>query len=223
MALNANKPNEGGKKFAPQKNIEAGVYPGRLVQLIDLGLQPQKPFKGEPKKPVQELMWTYELVDEFMKDEEGNDIVDKPRWQSETLPFYGLFADKAKSTQRYHAFDPQEVEGGDWTKFIGAPCNVAIVNNPVGDKIYDNIAAISAMRPRDAAACPPLVNPTKVFDLDAPDMEVFNALPKWIQDKIKGNLNFQGSLLQAALGGEKKAPAKKEEAPAAETSEDAPY
>jgi hypothetical protein len=38
-----------------------------------------------------------------------------------------------------------------------------------------------------------------VFDLDEPDMEVFNALPDWIKDKIKGNLNFQGSPLQAAL------------------------
>jgi hypothetical protein len=206
MALNANKPNDGGKKFAPQANIEAGVYPARLVQLIDLGLQPQKPFQGKDKKPVQELMWTYELVDEFMKDEDGNDIADKPRWISETLPFHGLFADKAKSTQRYHAFDPKEEAGGDWVKFIGAPCNLAVVNNAVGDKVYDNIGVISAMRPRDAIACPELVNPIKVFDLDAPDMEVFNSLPKWIQDKIKGNLNFQGSPLQAALGGEQKAP-----------------
>jgi hypothetical protein len=221
MALNANKPNDGGKKFAPQANIAAGVYPGRLVQLIDLGLQAQKPYKGEDKKPVQELMWTYELVDEFMKDEDGNEILDKPRWISETLPFYGLFADKAKSTQRYHAFDPKEEEGGDWVKFIAAPCNVAVVNNPSGDKVYDNIGAISAMRPRDAAACPPLVNPTKVFDLDAPDMAVFNSLPKWIQDKIKGNLNFQGSPLQAALGGEKKeAPAKKVKASDVDREED---
>lgn len=228
MALNANKPNEGGKKFAPQENIQPGVYPARLVQLIDLGLQAQKPYQGKDKKPAQEIMLTYELVDEFMKTEDGEDIKDKPRWISETLPFHGLFADKAKSTQRYLAFDPKQDFAGDFAKAVGMPINVAVVNNAVGDKVYDNIATISAMRPRDAGACPDLVNPAKVFDLDAPDMEVFNSLPKWIQDKIKGNLNFNGSALEAALGGEKKeAPAKKEKAPveekAEEQSEDAPY
>jgi hypothetical protein len=47
---------------------------------------------------------------------------------------------------------------------------------------------------------PPLVNPPKVFDLDEPDMDVFGSIPEWIQKKIKGNLNFQGSVLQRNLG-----------------------
>jgi len=221
MALNANKPQAGGKKFAPQENIKAGVYPARLVQLIDLGLQPQKPYQGKDKPPVQEIMLTYELVDEFMKDEEGNDIEDKPRWVSETLPFHGLFADKAKSTQRYLAFDPdQKLYEGDFAKAVGSPIVVAIVNNAVGDKIYDNVGTISAMRPRDAVNCPELKNPTKVFDLDAPDMEAFNTMPKWVQDKIKGNLNYAGSALQKALG-DKGSPEKDD--PKAEIAkEDAP-
>lgn len=219
MALNANKPQTGGKKFAPQANIAAGVYPARLVQLIDLGLQAQRPFQGKEKAPVQEIMLTYELVDEFMKDEEGNDILDKPRWVSETLPFHGLFADKAKSTQRYLAFDPKQDWAGDFSQAVGLPINVAIVNEPDKrdpTKIYDNIATISAMRPRDAQQCPELKNPTKVFDLDAPDMEAFNTMPKWVQDKIKGNLNFAGSALQKALGNApaEKKEVKKEEIPA---------
>lgn len=201
MGLNANKPQTGGKQFAAQANIEPGVYPGRLVQLIDLGLQAQKPFQGKDKAPVQEIMLTYELVDEFMKDEKGEDMKDKPRWISETLPFYGLFADKAKSTMRYNAFDPKGDFNGDFSKAVGMPINVTVVNNQVGEKVYDNVANIAAMRPRDAQACPELINPTKVFDLDAPSLEIFNALPKWIQDKIKGNLNFAGSNLSVALGG----------------------
>ena len=59
------------------------------------------------------------------------------------------------------------------------------------------------MRARDIEKCPELKNPAKVFDLDNPDMVVFGSLPQWLQDKIKGNLNFNGSKLQAALGGEK--------------------
>lgn len=214
MALNMNKPG-GNKNFVAQANIEAGVYPARLVQIIDLGLQAQKAYQGKEKAPAQEIMLTYELVDEFMKDEKGENIPDKPRWISETLPFYGLFADKAKSTQRYNAFDPKGEYEGDFAKALGSAINIAVVNNSVGDKIYDNIGNASTMRPRDAQQCPELVNPAKCFDLDAPDMEVFNSLPEWIRKKIQGNLNYEGSTLQKLLevGGEKKQPVQGNKAP----------
>lgn len=206
MSLNANK-SGGSKDFPKQDNIEAGNYPARLVQLIDLGLQPQRPFKGQDKKPVQEIMLTYELVDTFMKGDDGNEIEDKPRWISETLPFHGLFAENAKSTKRYLAFDPEQEWGGDFTKALGQPISLAVVNNASGDKVYDNVGAISPMRPRDVEKCPPLVNEAKAFDLDEPDMEIFNKLPKWIQEKIVGNLNFAGSALEGKLGGKPKAAA----------------
>jgi len=226
MGLNAKKVGggNGGGNRVPQANIEPGTYPARLVQIIDLGLQAQRPYQGKDKPPAQEIMLTYELVDTFMLDEDGNELEDKPRWISETLPFYVLYADKAKSTQRYNAIDPTGEYDGDFAKAIGTPINVTIVNNAVGDKVYDNIATISAMRPRDADKCPELVNPSKLFDLDNPDMEVFNALPEWLRDKIKSNLNFKGSPLEAAVGNApapakekaKKAEAKKPEPAAAD-------
>lgn len=216
MALKA--PQGNAKEFVKQANIAPGTYPARLVQIIDFGLQPQKPYKGQDKAPAQEIGLTYELVDEFMKDEAGNDIEDKPRWISETLPFYGLFADKAKSTQRYHAFDPNEDWEGDFSKALGLPCNVTIVNNTVGDKTYDNVATISAMRPRDAEKCTQLKNDAVAFDLDAPDMKVFNKFPKWIQDKIKSNLNYAGSALEKQAG--KAAPQEKKEEPKKQDDED---
>lgn len=222
MALSAPKGND-NKKFTTQANLEAGNYPARLVQLIDLGLQPQKPYQGKDKPPSQEIMLTYELVDAFMLDDEGNEIKDKPRWISETLPLRPLFQENANSTKRMKAFDPTDQFEGDFSKAVGGAINVAIVNNTVGDKTYDNIGAIGTMRPRDAANCPELVNPTKVFDLDNPDMAVFNSLPKWIQDKIKSNLNYQGSPLQKAVG--EKPVAVKVDAPPAEkpAEEDVPY
>lgn len=227
MALVAPKGSK-NTKFVEQKNIPAGVYPARLVQLIDFGLQSQKPYKGQDKPPVNEIGLTYELVDEFMLDESGKPIEDKPRWISETLPFYGLYADKAKSTLRYLAFDPSQEWGGDFSRAITQPVNVTVVNNPGNNgKVYDNVASIAAMRPRDAEKCPELVNEPRVFDLDNPDLKVFESFPEWIRDKIKGNLNYEGSKLQKMLGG-KPAPAPvqeppKEEAPLEDKDEDAPY
>lgn len=210
MALNAKNIPSSGKQFAPQANIEPDVYPARLVQIIDLGLQPQRPFNGEDKPPANEIMFTYELVSEFMKDEEGNDIEDKPRWISETMPLRSLQSENARSTARYHAFDPENKFDGDFAACLEVPVNVTVVNNKSGDKIYDNVANVSPMSAKKAATCPDLVNPTKVFDLDAPDMEVFNALPKWIQEKIRGNLNFKGSLLEQSLQKQSKEAAKPE-------------
>jgi hypothetical protein len=208
MSLNAK--NIKGNRVAPPV-LDPDVYRARVVQVIDLGLQAQRPYQGKDKPPANEIMLTYELSDEFMKDEDGEDIEDKPRWLSETLPFYGLFADKAKSTLRYHAFDPEENFGGDFSKCVGVPVNVTVVNNASGDMVYNNVGNVAPMSPKKAATCPELVNPAKVFDLDNPDMEVFGALPEWLREKIKSNLNFKGSPLQKLLEGG--APQKAAQAP----------
>ena len=204
MGLSANKQG-GNANRVEQPQIEPDVYPSYVVQIIDLGLQPQKPYQGKDKPPVQEVMLTYELSDSFMIDADGNEMEDKPRWVSETLPFYGLFADKAKSTKRYLALDPTNEFDGEFAKLIGMPCNVTIVNNESGGKVYANVGNVASISAKKAGQMNELKNPTKVFDLDEPDMDVFNALPEWIREKIKSNLNFNGSALQEALAGDKPA------------------
>lgn len=227
MALNAKKAGGAASTRVEQDNLDPGSYPARLVQIIDLGLQPQRPYQGKDKPPMPEIMLTYELVDVFMKDEDGKELEDKPRWISETIPFHNLRAEKAKSTIRYYSFDPNEEFEGDFTKLIGMPITVTVINNKVGEKVYDNVATTSAMRAKDAAKCPDLVNPAKVFTLDEPDMDIFNALPGWLQDKIKGNLEYEGSVLQKLAGKAtaKSAPPKEPEKKVedAGSDEDAPY
>lgn len=211
MALDTKKiPHQGGRTEQPE--LEAGVYPARVVQILDFGLQPQRAYQGKEKAPAYEISVTYELVDEFMVDEDGNELEDKPRWQSEVFPIYSLEADMAKSTKRYNALDPKGVYEGDFSKLLDTPCNITLVINKKGDKVYTNIANVGAMRPRDAEKCPELKNPPRFFDLDNPDLEVFKSLPKWIQEKISSNLEFKGSKLDLLLEG---APAdeEKEEKP----------
>src|SRR5690606_2893239 len=116
-------------------------------------------------------------------------------------PIYSLEADLAKSTKRYNALDPEVVFGGDFSKLLDIPCNVTIVINKSGEKVYTNVANVGAMRPRDAAKCPELVNEARFFDLDDPNLEVFNSLPKWIQEVISSNLEYKGSKLEALLSG----------------------
>jgi hypothetical protein len=221
MSLNAKKvAHSGGNKGPAQAPIDAGTYPIRVAQIIDLGLQPQRPYQGQEKPPAHEMMLTYELLDEFCLDEDGNEDTEKPRWLSETLPLRSLMAEKAKSTQRYYALDPNEDSDGDFTALAGVAANAAIVQNPGkgnnAGKIYNNIQALSSMRPKDAAKAEPLKKDAKVFVIDEPDLEVFNSLPDWLQGKIKDNLEYQGSALQKLLDGGGSEPADAEDSDAGE-------
>lgn len=202
MALNASKAKSNGGDFVEQELLDPGVYPARVVQVIDFGLQAQRPFQGKDKPPVNEIGLTYELSDEFMLDKDGNVDESKPRWVSENFPLHNLKADRAKSTIRYTAIDPNGIYGGDFSQLVDTPINVALVHNKKADKTYVNVANVSSMRSKDADKLPPLKNKAKVFDLDDPDLDVFAAFPDWIQTKIKSNLNYNGSPLQKLINGE---------------------
>lgn len=208
MSLNARKVKSVAK--GPQQEaMDAGTYPARLVQVIDCGVQEQRPFKGEAKPPAHEVMWTYEFLDEFCKDENGEDQEDKPRWLSETFPLHSLEADLAKSTKRYYALDPEEVHEGDHARLVGSACMVTINQYESKGVLRNGVSSVAAMRPKEAAKAPELVNAPKVFLIDEPDLEVFKSFPDWLQDKIKGGLEFKGSPLDEALnGGERPAKAK---------------
>jgi hypothetical protein len=184
--------------------------------VLDLGLQPQT-YNGETKDPKIEIMTTYELSDEFMKDDEGNELKDKPRWQSETFTLNSLNSDKAKSTQRYLALDPNLEHDGDWSKLLGTPATITVVNNPGKGKnkgkVFNNIASVSTMRAKDADKLPPLVNDARYFDMDNPDVELFLTLPQFVQDKIKGGLEFKGSKLDNLIRNHSGKPPVKDEIP----------
>lgn len=200
MSLNAND-YKGNSNSTPA--MEPGAYPARLVIIAGLGLQEQREFKGEAKPPQYELQLVYEMLDEFLQDEDGNDIEDKPRWVWENFPIYGLGSERAKSTQRYYAIDPKEEFEGDWSKLIATPVMVTITKDEGKGKnkgrTYNNVSAVSTMRDKEAAKAPDLVNTPLVFDFDNPDVDVFEKLPDSIQKKIKSGLEYDGSKLQALL------------------------
>jgi hypothetical protein len=199
MALNANNvPRTSSGKRPPV--LDEGAYPARLVWVIDLGLQPQDAFKGEPKPPAYALQTVYESSDEYMPNEDGEPDETKPRWFWDDFPLYPLKSDLAKSTKRYYALDPNEQAGGDWAQLIGNPVNIALTKSKGKDgNDYNNVGGTSSVRPKDAAKLPKLINEPKVFDLSDPDIDVFLSLPAKLQEKIKSNLNFEGSLLQKRL------------------------
>ena len=223
MSLNSNDLPSGGGNIDP---MEPGSYPARTVCMVDLGLQAQPDWMGKPKPPNHMIAITYEFVDEFLKDEDGEDIEDKPRWLTEMITVYPLTAEKAKSTARYTALDPKLEFAGDFSKIIDVPCMVTIVHNPNKKTggVYENIGGVTPMREKDAKKCPPLVNDSLVFDLDEPDLGVFDALPGFIQNKITDGLEYEGSVLYELLLKDRTPEDTKSESPAGtEPDDEIPY
>ena len=200
MSLNANTlPSNKGADITP---MAVGSYPTRVVGVVDLGLQPQAAWQGKERPPAYKVAFTYEFVDEFLKDEDGNDIKDKPRWLTEMMPIYNLSAEKAKSTARYKTLDPENKYNGDFSKLVNTPAIVTVVHNPNNKKpgsVWENVGEVTAMRQKDVEKCPPLVNNTFVFDMDAPDFDVFKNIPKFVQRIIVTGLGFKGSKLDTIL------------------------
>ena len=188
-------------KFKAPPALDSGSYPARLVQILLMGVQKNRPYKGEEKAPSLLIRLTYELLDEFMENEDGTPNPEKPRWVSESLPFFSLKADLAKSTKRYYALDADSQHDGDWAQLLSSPCMVTLVQTESKGKIYNNVAAVSAMRPKEATKAPPLVNEGQIFDFYSPDMGVFSSLPDWLQEEAKGAVDFEGSPLEALLAG----------------------
>ena len=148
MSLNSNNlPSGSSGNIEP---MEPATYPARTVCMVDLGLQAQKPWQGKDRPPVQMIALTYEFADEFLKDEDGNDIEDKPRWLTEMLNFYPLTAERAKSTARYNALDPSNVHNGDFSKIADVLVHssrlfVRIVNYRHHARNIDDLTKISVM------------------------------------------------------------------------------
>jgi len=194
--------NDQGATFERPPSLEPGTYPARTVGIVDLGLQPQS-YNGEDKPPQRMVSVTYEFTDEFLLDEDGQEDKKKPRWLSEQFALFHIESEKAKSTQRYKALDPANDHHGDFLSLVDIPINVTVVQNPNKknpDRPWENVAAISTMRTKDALNTPELVNKPFVFDLEEPNLDAYAQVPKWLKKTIEGNLEYNGSLFATLLG-----------------------
>jgi len=168
MALTVKKP-EGEFELAPQ-----GTHVARCYSVVDMGNQ-QTNFGIKHKI---RLMW--ELPNELMAD--GRPFVVGKEYTASLHPDANLTRDLV--SWRGRAFTDEELAGFDVFKVAGAPCMVTVTHNKSNDgtKTYANVNTVTAI-PK-GMVCPDQVNPTAMFSLEEPDMEVYNALPQWLRDRI---------------------------------------
>jgi hypothetical protein len=168
-----------GKSADP---VPAGVHPAVCYSVVDLGTQDP----GNPKfKPSRKVMLTWELPYETI-NVEGKDI---PR--SISCEYTLSIGKKATlravlESWRGRQFSPEELEGFDVSKLIGANCQLNVVHKPcVSDpsKVFARIQSIIPLGKGQAKSAN--VNPSVSFDIpEAGDIVIPETIPEWIAAKI---------------------------------------
>lgn len=184
--------NKGGG-FLP---VPAGVHVGRCFEVIDLGTQTSDGAFG--LKAAHKLRLTFEL---FGEDDAGKPLtvnVDGRPMPMTISKHYTVSLHEKAALRR----DLQSWRGREFTEAEAAAFDVAAllgvyalinVTHSMGKngKTYANISGISALPKPMQAQKPAGVHKVRRFDLDEPDMELFNELPEWLQEVIASAPEFK--------------------------------
>lgn len=183
---------------SPRKNKvdipDAGTHMARLVGLTDIGHQPGFIWKDKKIDSSYKITFTYELVNSLMED-------GRPHWVSEDVNVNDFEGDGIRSTMmaRVRCIDPENESnnGKDLSKLINKPCMVTIIINDNGYPKLIGQTAVSGIP--IGMEVPVLQNNTFIFDMDAPDMDVYESFSEFAQGKLKAAINFDQSELAKEL------------------------
>lgn len=177
--------DSGGGNF---KRVPPGAFIGRCYSLIDLGTQLSSGQYGEKMQHKIRIGW--EL---FGEDENGEPLtVDVDGQQmpmtiskSYTVSLHekaGLRKDLA--AWRGRDFTDEEARGFDVAKLVGAYCMVNVTTSETNGKTYSNVAGLTPLPGALKNAKPAPVHTHVMFDLDAPDMKIFDTFHEKLQNAI---------------------------------------
>lgn len=178
--------DNGGGDF---KRVPPGAYIGRCFSLIDLGTQLTRGQFGEKAQHKIRIGW--EL---FGEDESGAPLtidVDGKQMPLTISKSYTVSLHEKSSLRRDLAawrgkdFTDEEAKGFDVAKLIGAYCMVNATQTENNGKTYVDVAGLTPLPGALKNAKPAPVHAHIVFDLDAPDMKIFNSFHEKLQDAIR--------------------------------------
>lgn len=184
--------DNGGGNF---KRVPSGVYIGRCYSLIDLGTQTTSGQYGEKAQHKLRIGW--EL---FGEDETGApltiDVDGKSMPMTISKSYTVSMHEKARlradlAAWRGREFSEEEAKAFDVSKLVGAYCMVNVTESETNGKTYSNVAGLTPLPSALKNAKPAPVHPVLLFDLDQPDMKVFNSFHEKLQEAIKKSPEWQ--------------------------------
>lgn len=177
------------KKSDGIEPIEAGSYPARIYQMVQIGTV--EGFEGKMQNKVRV---TFELPTETHVFDESKG----PQPRVISKEFTLSFNEKATLTKLINAADPSALKIGDdgfmeefdVTSLVGKPVLITITHRPGKDgKVFANADGFTRL-PK-GMECPPQVNPSKVLSYDSWDEEFFQSLPDFIREKMAASPEYK--------------------------------
>lgn len=171
------------------KRVPAGVFIGRCYSLIDLGTQLTSGQYGDKEQHKLRIGW--EL---FGEEEDGTPLTIEVDGKQMPLTISKSYTvsmhEKARlradlAAWRGREFSEEEAKAFDVSKLVGAYCMVNVTTSETNGKTYSNVAGLTPLPGALKNSKPAPVHAVQLFDLDNPDMAVFDAFHEKLQEAIK--------------------------------------
>lgn len=175
--------------YVQRELIPSGNYIARCYQMLEIGTV-QEIIMGQPKT-LKKVRIGWELPEEtrvFSPDKGEQPFVISQEFTLSMNEKSNLR--KMLASWRGKDFTDDEAKAFDVSKLIGATCMLNVIHKPSkdGTRMYENIGSVSPL-PK-AVKCPAQINKTIRLEYDSFNQEVFEALPDFIKDKMKGSLEY---------------------------------
>lgn len=177
-------PFEEGSKGFSDELVPAGAHRARCVRLIEIGKQYSARFDSEANKVVV----VFSLPDILVE------INGEMKQKFMSNGFGETMSNSDKSTLRKWARALCPNGGSSLGDMLNRPCQIIVRHDKKNDKTYANIDAVAPILP--GTEVPELDTEPFWFKWNTPDPEIYTKIPPYIQDKIKGATNYEGSLVQ---------------------------
>lgn len=189
------KASGGSSTFKP---VPSGMHLARCYRIVDMGTQ-STTWKGQTKQQPK-VMLQFEVHSE---DADGKPIVtDKGEPMSISKNFTASLGENAILRQelenwRSRAFTADELKGFQLKNVLGVWAMLSVVKEQGNDgNEYTNISSINPVSSQiKKAGLPDGHNELKIFDLENPDMALFETFGNKIKEKIQATPEWNKKIL----------------------------
>lgn len=174
--------------------LEPGAYFAVCRQIIDLGVQVEETNFGVKERRKVFIQW------EFPDETVEIDGKEEPRRMGKQYAV--SFAESAGLRKDLEAwrgrqFTTEELQGFDLDNVLGKGCQIQIEHREREGRKFANIKGIMCL-PKGMKLMPPA--DMYSFVLEADRLDEIEAMPEWLQKKIKESLTYQKLTEEAAKG-----------------------
>lgn len=173
--------NGGGKDFDP---VPEGSHIAVCDMFVDLGLQDSR-FGAKHK-----IYLRWQIPNLRVEYEKDGQKIEVPMSIGGT---YTLSLSEKSNLRpmlqswRGRAFTPEELKKFDVTSVVGAPCMITVTHEPKEGGVYANVGTVAKLP--SVVAPPVLEGETIIYDAD--NVDTWDKLRPWMQEKIKGQVQPQ--------------------------------